>query len=314
MEKYTKKNQGFTLIELLIVVGIIALLAVLIIPALSKSRLLAKDAAVAATLSTFRNDAELAFEGNFIDICDSELFYELVNRVEGYRGEIGGCESDGDNFRVLAIMPSVVAELASNEGSEFVKTAYAQDYAIPAGEGPESFYGPQDIDMMRQVGPFNGYCINSSGVSSPVRFANVPGVDQSLILATSRLKHVGNVETKDAAVVEELGAGEEVSPRGALSLTKQAYAQTEALQVLDIKTQTQTVTHANTNTSSDMSNVISFPKDNISIVRSVGGASLTGDYYCTYEEKAADLKMDVNDVIQMSLEQSQRVAATRLRG
>lgn len=313
MEKYTKKNQGFTLIELLIVVGIIALLAVLVIPALSKSRLLAKDAAVAATLSTFRNDAELAFEGNFVDICDSELFYELVNRVEGYRGEIGGCESDGNNFRVLAIMPSVVAELASNEGSEFTKTAYAQEYAIPGGEMPESFFGPQDIDMMRQVGPFNGYCINSSGVSSPVRFANVPGVDQSLILATARLGKAADAKVRE---LKDTEMEVKEAQKGAMSFTKQAYAQTEAQQVLDIKNQMLTTTTATTTDThvSDLSNVISFPKDNVAIVRPIGGASLTGDYYCSYEEKAATLKMDVNDVIQMSLEQSQKASAVRLRG
>lgn len=57
-----RKNQGFTLIELLVVIAIIAILAALLLPSLSRARLLAKVAKAEGELHGIGNALSVYFE------------------------------------------------------------------------------------------------------------------------------------------------------------------------------------------------------------------------------------------------------------
>jgi prepilin-type N-terminal cleavage/methylation domain-containing protein len=104
------KNKGFTLIELLVVVAIIGILAAIVIAALGSARLRAKDSAVAQAVSSYRAQAELDFQGNFIGLCSSSSFNEIQTYVESQGGEIDSCDESTVDYRIVATLPSALAQ------------------------------------------------------------------------------------------------------------------------------------------------------------------------------------------------------------
>ena len=130
------KIKGFTLIELLVVVAIIGILAAIVLSSLSSARTRAKDSAVISSVSSYRNEVEIEFEGNYTTLCTSSSYQEIETYVNSQGGSIDTCEGDINGYRIIVDLPS-----ASALGP--INTVYAQ--------------GAED-----------GYCVNSNGYSQKV--------------------------------------------------------------------------------------------------------------------------------------------------
>jgi prepilin-type N-terminal cleavage/methylation domain-containing protein len=136
------KNKGFTLIELLVVVAIIGILSAIVLAALGRARMQAKDSAVMSAVSSYRSQAELDFQGNFAGLCSSASLDEIETYIQSQGGTIDSCTDGLVEYRIVAGLPSSLAQAPA-----IVLTAYA------AFE--------------------NGFCINSLGSATRVNLAEV---------------------------------------------------------------------------------------------------------------------------------------------
>lgn len=104
-----KTGAGFTLIELLVVVAIVALLAVILVVNLQKSKNQGMDAAIKSSLTEVRKAAEFLKNevGSFDGVCDAGTLSDTGDfaRIKNYIGARGGvinCNSDDYSFAVIS--------------------------------------------------------------------------------------------------------------------------------------------------------------------------------------------------------------------
>ncbi len=107
-----KKNyqRGFTLIELLVVIAIIGILASVVLASLNSARNKGADAAVKASMSNARAQAELFYDSNTGSTSDSDGSASTT-------GYAGVCGAGSNTAGVQAILAGAARQSADSDGA-----------------------------------------------------------------------------------------------------------------------------------------------------------------------------------------------------
>jgi len=159
-----KRQNGFTLVELLVVIGIIALLISILLPALNKAR---ESAKALACLSNERQIATAIF------------MYAGENRqsLPNFSTYGSGVEAD---YWYMKILPYLGAKLAPSGQTD------VGVYVCPSRSGPNagtSDYGLSALD----------YGVNYGGDAGLINYANYPGNPQSGSVKLTKVRHPSQI-------------------------------------------------------------------------------------------------------------------------
>lgn len=145
MGQRSSRQPGFTLIELLVVVAILALLVSMLLPSLSRSKLIARIVMTHSDLRTITMSLRLYREESRQYLpptrfsCSSRTAYELPVELQNYlpsgkRDEIDIVAmrdpfSPGDLYRFRAVGPAIVNEstIMENESSLWVPAGFPNE-------------------------------------------------------------------------------------------------------------------------------------------------------------------------------------------
>lgn len=183
----TKQTRGFTLVELLVVIGIIALLISILLPALEKGKQAANQAACLSQLRQFHQGSHLYKTDHKDKFTGAGWRATLYLYLKNPRVFI--CPSDDRPFRSLdsGLIDIVEApyDIALEEGPMVRKKGTDDNYTLNIDDAPDPTQGDQDYNdlVVRIEDQFNGFIkLTVVGIDAGYHFDLIDARDRKVLL------------------------------------------------------------------------------------------------------------------------------------